>query len=226
MDPKVQFWRDHSERKAAEFGRSCRAHDYRNERVLRLTRAYLLRLFEGKRGLWILDVGCGNGTFLSPLVGQHQVVGVDISPGMLCLARKGGFRVVNGLAESLPFRSGQFDAALCVEMFQCVDTGAVIVQEMVRVLKPGGLLAVQTLNRASWIRRVHRWLDRESRQLRMYRAEELLHYAILPEIDQRRIIYNFYPAGKTAVREEACCLFDLAATSFALVAVKKGRETP
>lgn len=218
---RLEFWRKHSDRKAVECGNTIKAHDYCNERVFRLTQSYIHRLFEGRTGLRILDVGCGNGLFTAPLARAHHVVGVDVSTNMLRLAKMNRHHPVNSLAEALPFADDSFDVALCIEMFQCVDNGDAIVKEMTRVLKPGGILIVQTLNRSSVIRRAHRLIDAESKLLRMYDLRELIDFADLPELRTPRIIYNYYPLPFRTERDNPSWLSNLVATSFAVVAEKQ-----
>lgn len=221
MKQRLKFWCEHSNKKAIRFGHSIKAHDYHSERVFRMTQSYIVNLFKGQQNLRILDIGCGNGMFTAPLAGKHQVVGVDVSTNMLRLAKMNLHRPVNALAEALPFADNSFDAVLCIEMFQCVDNGNEIVKEMARVLKPGGKLVVQTLNKSSLIRRAHRLLDSESKLLRMYDLDELMAYTDFPGVGDRKVIYNYYPVPLKAARAGSSWLANLAATSFAVIAEKQ-----
>lgn len=97
----------------------------------------------------VLDICTGTGTLLPYLqanVGAGgQVVGVDFSPGMLKMAQKKtsdltNIRLVQADADSLPFAPETFDAVTCSHAFYELkgETQKRALQEIVRVLKPGG----------------------------------------------------------------------------------------
>ncbi|MHB8449426.1 MAG: class I SAM-dependent methyltransferase [Mycobacteriales bacterium] len=100
----------------------------------------LARLWPGAQ---VLDVGCGNGTYLSVLAArQVRAVGVDLSLGMLRVA--GHAAVVNADAVALPFADGAFDAVLAPHMLYHVADRSAAVHELRRVLTPGGSLVAVT----------------------------------------------------------------------------------
>ncbi len=97
--------------------------------------------------LSVLDVGCGTGTtdrVLMPRVGGLH--GVDISEEMLAKARlnvpNASYSWYDG--EKLPFTDGTFDAvvAICVLHHVPVSNRFKFVSEMVRVVRPGGVVAI------------------------------------------------------------------------------------
>jgi ubiquinone/menaquinone biosynthesis C-methylase UbiE len=99
----------------------------------------------------ILDVACGTGIvarLAAERVGAGQVVGLDLNPGMLAVARSvsGGHHPPidwqQGSALQLPFRDGSFDVALCQLGLQFFPDRTVALGEMLRVLVPGGRLAL------------------------------------------------------------------------------------
>jgi SAM-dependent methyltransferase len=97
----------------------------------------------------ILDVGCGPGNFtrhLASLATQGLTVGIDAAAPMLeVAARKGGsgdVAYVRGDAAALPFRSGCFKAICCVGVIHLIEEPMKALDEMVRVLEPGGRLAI------------------------------------------------------------------------------------
>jgi demethylmenaquinone methyltransferase/2-methoxy-6-polyprenyl-1,4-benzoquinol methylase len=98
-----------------------------------------------------LDFGCGTGDLTSRLVERRKagrVVGVDITPGMVRKARRRSVsgkyagRVAFALAdgERLPFPDDQFDLAVSAFVMRNVGDRAAAYREIVRVLKPGGVL--------------------------------------------------------------------------------------
>lgn len=100
---------------------------------------------EGDR---VLDVACGTGALAlaaAELVGASgSVVGLDSNPEMLAVARRKSAPVewVEAAAEALPFADDSFDAVVSQFGFMFFDDKPQALREMVRVLKPGGRLAV------------------------------------------------------------------------------------
>ncbi|MFE9659528.1 methyltransferase domain-containing protein [Streptomyces sp. NPDC005955] len=106
----------------------------------------------------VLDVGCGDGSAAraaGPLLAGHRVIGVDWSHHALRRARHHLTDVVRGeLADGrLPLRSGCADAVLFSEVIEhLVDPDAAL-DELRRVLRPGGHLMLSTPNLAAWYNR-------------------------------------------------------------------------
>lgn len=99
-------------------------------------------------GLKWIDVGCGNGAFTELLVercGPVEVHGIDPSEGQLAFARSrpAGHRAVFHLGDAmaLPFAADSFDAAVMALVIFFVPDPAKGIAEMVRVVRPGGLIA-------------------------------------------------------------------------------------
>jgi ubiquinone/menaquinone biosynthesis C-methylase UbiE len=99
----------------------------------------------------VLDIATGTGEpglTLARLVPQGRVVGLDLSEGMLAVARQHAkaqgltnYEAVAGDACELPFPDGTFDAVSCRMGFMFFPDMALAAREMARVLKPGGRLA-------------------------------------------------------------------------------------
>ncbi|ALG83603.1 class I SAM-dependent methyltransferase [Gordonia phthalatica] len=119
----------------------------------RALRAYLART--GDR--MVLDVACGPGNYSDDasrgLVGDGQYVGIDFSASMLAQAHAAnpGERVsyVRGDAHHLPFPDGTFDTVLCLAALYLIPDPLPVLDEMLRVAKPGGEIVVFTSVRAS-----------------------------------------------------------------------------
>ncbi len=106
----------------------------------------------------ILDAGCGTGGNLVILQKYGNAVGIDLSQNALnlCKEARGIDNLARGTLESLPFRSGAFDAAISIDVLyhRWVTEDERALQELHRVLKPGGLLILQSAA-FEWLRGQH-----------------------------------------------------------------------
>jgi len=101
----------------------------------------------------ILEVGCGQGIYLKRIVTTYGVsgVGVDVSGQSINFAKKHWadkrlkFRLADGI--SLPFKQNYFDKVMSFDVLEHIKDQKQAINEMVRVLKPGGRLFIYTLNR-------------------------------------------------------------------------------
>lgn len=98
----------------------------------------------------ILEVACGSGQGLGYLATRGEFVcGGDITPGLLTQARSklGPLAPLVRLdAHDLPFASGSFDTVLLFEALYYLSDPMRFFQEVRRVLAPGGVLVVSTIN--------------------------------------------------------------------------------
>jgi predicted TPR repeat methyltransferase len=100
--------------------------------------------------LEILDAGCGTGLAGIALaqLGAKKVDGVDLSQGMLDIARKAGvYRHLNtaDLSSRLVHSDNQYDAIACVGTLTQGHVGPVALDEFVRITKPGGFIVATVL---------------------------------------------------------------------------------
>ena len=132
-----------------------------------------LRVFQeifeevGGRGKSFLEVGSGNGftCVLFGLLGAREVQGLEVVPEAVAVAQEVKSAVApdapvffrrGDAADGLPYPDDSFDVLLLIEVVSHVVTDDAIgfFREMVRVLKPGGLLYLQDGNNArSWFLR-------------------------------------------------------------------------
>jgi len=218
---RSEYWQKHSNRIAGLQGKSVQAHDWCCDAAFRWNQSYIIGLIPDDRRLEILDVGCGNGLFTKPVAENHHLCGVDFSEGMVEYACANGLNAQQGSAEELPHDDESFDAVLSIEMIQCVPDFKNAIEEMARVLKPGGKLVLQTLNRRSWLRRLHRLIEENYKELHMFRSEELRELAEAEGLGVKSVVYNFYPVPLFGEFRGLRLLAEAGATSLVLIAEKK-----
>jgi ubiquinone/menaquinone biosynthesis C-methylase UbiE len=112
-----------------------------------------------KEGMNVLEVGCGSGaftTFVARAVGEKgKVYALDIQPNMLKqlenkLAKPENkdiqnIKLIEGNAYELPFDNNSLDGAYMITVLQEIPDRDRALQQIKRVLKPGGIFAVTEL---------------------------------------------------------------------------------
>ena len=111
-----------------------------------------LGLVDVQDGWTMLDIGCGGGATLQRLLKRSKnatVYGIDISEESVAKAKKVNADVLDkqvfvtqGSAEKLPYKDGAFDLVTAVETVYFWPNLANCLQEVRRVLKPGGRFAI------------------------------------------------------------------------------------
>jgi SAM-dependent methyltransferase len=121
-------------------------------------------------GLRVLDAGCGGGRTSAWLAEQGaEVVGIDVSPELLRLARErvpSGSFSLGDLAEPLPFEDGSFDLVVASLVMHYLRDWVPPLRELRRVLRAGGVVVLSTHHPA---------MDAELADSGDYFATELLH---------------------------------------------------
>jgi len=134
----------------------------------------ILKASDVKPESTVVDVGCGTG-FLTQYAatrtqGSGKIVGVDLSPQMLQMAkdnlgklgRIGSVEFKVGDAENIPVDDGFADAVVGNMILHHCPRPKRAISEMVRILKPGGRIAVADLEKHNerWLREemADRWL--------------------------------------------------------------------
>ncbi|MDI3316079.1 MAG: class I SAM-dependent methyltransferase [Bacillota bacterium] len=182
----------------------------------------------------VLDVGCGTAE-LSFLAAREagpggRVTGVDIAEGMLQICRQklldhpmaDRLEFLRADAQALPFPDASFDVVVSGFMLRNVASLDRALVEMVRVLRPGGRLAVMELTHppSRWVAAPYlayfrhvvpwlgRWAAREGDPLPPYAwlPESLREIPSAPELAQRmeraglnRVAYRYLTAGIVAI---------------------------
>ena len=114
--------------------------------------ARVLDVAQPQPGDRVLDAACGTGVVarrVAAILGARgRVVGLDLNPAMLAVARSAAAREGltidwrEGRIEALPFADGDFDLGICQHGLQYVSDRAGAVAEMRRVLRDGGRVVV------------------------------------------------------------------------------------
>jgi SAM-dependent methyltransferase len=163
----------------------------------------------------VLENGCGVGMYVDHLAAHAGlVIGLEIDFARACQAAERSDHILSAAGETLPFPSDVFDLILSHEVLEHVQDDRLAVQEMVRVLKPGGRVVLFVPNRGYpfethgiyWRGRYvfgniplvnylpRRWRDRLAPHVRVYTRSELEKlFAGLPvRTTERTLIFGAY----------------------------------
>jgi len=143
----------HDESVAAKLKRLVSSQSYAYMRTVMIEMLHL----EENQALQIVDVGCGEGAFcrdVSARVGRgSQIIGLDVSENVLDIARaqgngdqtRGEIAYMVGDMMHLPFSDASCDVVICAGTLKYLETEErerAALEEMMRVLRPGGTLLV------------------------------------------------------------------------------------
>jgi 2-polyprenyl-3-methyl-5-hydroxy-6-metoxy-1,4-benzoquinol methylase len=104
--------------------------------------------FEDRRDLnrW-LDVGCGAGTLVEIAAGRGwEATGTEVSEAPVRLLRERGFDVLHGELIDLDLPQGGFDVVSMIEVVEHLAEPDKMLEEVARLLRPGGALYLTTPN--------------------------------------------------------------------------------
>lgn len=133
---------------ASEYARLAARYDTRWSRYTSETINETLARLPSGSPLRVLDVACGTGALLLPLLAKYphtSLIGIDLTPEMLEVAhRKLPERVslVCAKAERLPFPDQYFDLVVSVNSFHYFRDPRGVLSEFHRVLTPLGMLVI------------------------------------------------------------------------------------
>jgi ubiquinone/menaquinone biosynthesis C-methylase UbiE len=110
--------------------------------------ARALNLPSGSR---VLDLGCAFGFGTRLLVGKYDAYGHDLSDAYIERARASVSQATftQGAADQVPYPDAYFDAVLLLDVLEHVPDEHAVVDEIARVLHPGGTLIVSVPNRGA-----------------------------------------------------------------------------
>lgn len=105
----------------------------------------------------LLDVGCGLGNLLEVArMRGWQATGVDPSPYSVAQAQARGFTAHEGLLHDVMFDAASFDVVSLMQVVEHLIDPRALLTECKRLLRPGGVMLVETPNPASLLARVKR----------------------------------------------------------------------
>jgi SAM-dependent methyltransferase len=114
-------------------------------------RRMTLAALDVSRGDRVIDIGCGTGDYTRHLASASEaglVVGIDASETMVAAAARRGHAAnlvyLRADAAALPFRDGAFDAVCTAGTIHMIEEPLSALDEMIRVLAPGGRLSIVT----------------------------------------------------------------------------------
>lgn len=123
----------------------------RYHKYLTLIKKYLLK---GK----LLDVGCGTGYFLKYISGvdnSWKLFGVEPNDALRKVAKmNSGLQIKKGNLGNLPFKNNYFDVVTCNDVLEHSIELTKNLKELHRVLKPNGVLLIQSPNYISYMARL------------------------------------------------------------------------
>jgi ubiquinone/menaquinone biosynthesis C-methylase UbiE len=108
------------------------------------TRSHFYSELPPLKGKIILDVGCGSGHDGAYYASQGAVVyGMDVSEQEIAMAQQRACGVfVKASMESIPYEADMFDIVTSLYAIQHTEDVPQSILEMIRVAKPGGLIAI------------------------------------------------------------------------------------
>jgi len=153
----------------------------------------IIEIFKQEKVKTILDLGCGSGTYIEPLIKEGFIFyGIDISDIAIESAKKSikkknirAFLKVGSIFNPLPFDDNIFDSIISIRSIYhgTIEQIRMTIQEIERVLRPGGFIFITFRRKKSKKNR----LATKKIAPRTYiplvgNEKELVHYFFTPKI--------------------------------------------
>lgn len=116
-------------------------HDYIDDRIVKVS-----ELLPHTKDASYLDIGCSNGTVtahLANVIGTQRIYGIDVAN--IAQAKKKGIQAQEhdlNSDQKMPFKKNQFDIITCLDTLEHIYNTDHLIQEIERVLKPGGTAVI------------------------------------------------------------------------------------
>jgi len=110
----------------------------------------------GRRIKRILDIGCGDGSFIIQFKKHCETFGVDISRRAIKMAKEAGINAyeLDVSSERLPSQDEYFDIVYMGDVIGHLTNPDFAINEVARVIKTNGFLVLSTPNLAYWLNRL------------------------------------------------------------------------
>ena len=186
-------------------GRNSRANGYLYDGYFRSEQRILFSLLNPQAQV-LVDVACGSGVMVQPLIVQReQVIGIDFNADACRAARANGLTVIRGDAFRLPLMDGAVDEIVTCQFFNQQTPAAVeqFIAECARVLRDGGRLIMVWRNGSAWVHRItlacFKWIERAraipSFPYENHSLESVRGYAATAGLMVDRVAVSFAPLG-------------------------------
>ena len=145
-------------------------------------------------GAWALDIGCRSGVQSDWLRKEgYRVASMDIEP-----VRAGTIRA--DANADLPFRDGWFDLIWCSEVIEHLYDPDHLLQEVDRLLRPGGKLVLTTPNSAFWLYPLARLFGMSPRDLQNPDHKQYFDMGQMRALFPSSRIFGFFPYAVVRAR--------------------------
>jgi len=99
------------------------------------------------RGAKVLDIGCGDGSFISGAKDSFLCTGIEISDYLASLARgRSGIKVITGNFLNMEFKNEEYDGVTLISLLEHLDDPLHAMKKCFGFLRQGGLLLIKTVN--------------------------------------------------------------------------------
>tara|TARA_R110002072_G_scaffold50843_3_gene136544 strand:+ start:18956 stop:19627 length:672 start_codon:yes stop_codon:yes gene_type:complete len=134
----------------------ARSNGYRSHAYFEKEQSILLNELNNSPEI-ILDIACGSGLMLIPLLKSNiSIIGIDLDINACIAAKDNSLKMIQGSVYSIPINSGSIDYAVSCQFLNQQSTDSIfpLLQEAHRVLRKGGKLTLIWRNGNALIHRV------------------------------------------------------------------------
>lgn len=114
----------------------------------------ILNLCSATKGVKVLDLGCDDGEWTLQVgrsAGAQEIRGIELNPSAAEKALQKNIKVsISDLNQRFPYEDSTFDLVHTNQVIEHVPNVDHFLQEIFRVLRPGGSLVLSTENGSSW----------------------------------------------------------------------------
>jgi len=193
-----------------------------------------------RAGDFYAEVGCGGGAVLQKVAQCARVVGMDLSYLALNQSQQNlakAIPLICAKGNSIPFRDDIFDGVYSFEVLEHVPDPLKVVQEMIRIVKPGGFVFLSFphrfsldlhLNKKLSVRMIE-WLLAGARFCLEYRQSQSFR-SVMPDLADPPypdcdMISAVNPFGMCKAIQEAGCRLDFCDSTY-MCAHREGAHLP